>query len=88
MSRYSLIFALPFEPHLPLGAQEAKREEWDAKMKPSNQFRGLEPDEIQFLGEVAQEKRDEERARERAVEEELRAFKWVPVGGEQRRKAG
>ncbi len=46
-------------------------------MKLSNQFRGLDTDELQFLDEVAQEKRDAERAQKEKDEEQMRAFKWV-----------
>jgi hypothetical protein len=54
-------------------------------MKLSNQFRGLEADELQFLDEVAKEKKDKERMVKEQESEELRAFKYVvifvPAGG-------
>jgi hypothetical protein len=46
-------------------------------MKLSNQFRGLEADELQFLDEVAKEKKDKERMVKEQESEELRAFKYV-----------
>ncbi|TXT08744.1 hypothetical protein VHUM_02872 [Vanrija humicola] len=43
-----------------------KQEEWDDKMKLSNQYRGLQTEELDFLAEKIKEKR----AHERKVEEE------------------
>ncbi len=55
--------------------QEAKREEWDVKMKLSNQYRGLESEELQFLAEKAKERRAAEKLVEQAENDEVREYR-------------
>ncbi|KAK0525402.1 hypothetical protein OC834_005193 [Tilletia horrida] len=55
--------------------KNAKQEKFDEMMKLSNQFRGLDEDETEFLADVAAERRAEE-AKKRAEEEnELQEFR-------------
>ncbi|KDQ19947.1 hypothetical protein BOTBODRAFT_101804 [Botryobasidium botryosum FD-172 SS1] len=53
----------------------AKQEEWDEKMKLSNQFRSLEEDEIVFLDAVQEDKRSKERKLKDQEAEELLKFR-------------
>jgi hypothetical protein len=55
--------------------KETKKEEWDAKMRMANQFRGLEADELQFLDETARVERERQRKVEMQDAEQLAAFK-------------
>ncbi|KAI5453580.1 hypothetical protein NCC49_005405 [Naganishia albida] len=55
--------------------KEVKKEEWDAKMRMANQFRGLEADELQFLDETARVEREKQRKVEMQDAEQLAAFK-------------
>jgi hypothetical protein len=60
--------------------KEIKREEWDDKMRMSNQWRGLEADEIAFLRDAADEQKEKERSIKKQEMEELMAFKSVNMG--------
>ncbi|WVO15269.1 hypothetical protein L204_102925 [Cryptococcus depauperatus] len=55
--------------------KEIKKEEWDARMKLSNQWRGLDADEKRFLAEKEAEKREEQRKLEQAEAEEVKKYK-------------
>ncbi|KAJ9117829.1 hypothetical protein QFC20_000109 [Naganishia adeliensis] len=55
--------------------KETKKEEWDAKMRMANQFRGLEADELQFLDETGRVERERQRKVEMQDAEQLAAFK-------------
>lgn len=58
--------------------KDAKQEAFDEKMKLSNQFRGIDDGESEFLAEVAREKRKAERKKEEEMRKELDEFrKWV-----------
>ena len=46
--------------------QKLNEEEWDAKMKLGNQYRGLDTEETSFLNA----RLDEQRAKDRAIREE------------------
>jgi len=59
-----------------------KQEEWDEKMKLSNQFRGIDEEESAFLAAVQSERRQKEREQKLREEEEVAVFK-----AEQARKA-
>jgi hypothetical protein len=54
---------------------DAKQEQFEEKMKLSNQFRGIDDAESQFLAEVAKEKREEQRKREEETRRELEEFR-------------
>ncbi|KAF8576559.1 hypothetical protein K439DRAFT_1418858 [Ramaria rubella] len=53
----------------------AQQEEWEQKMKLSNQFRSLEEDEVVFLDSVREEQMEEERKRKERDGEEVRNFR-------------
>ncbi|GJJ09517.1 hypothetical protein Clacol_003740 [Clathrus columnatus] len=53
----------------------AQQEEWEQKMKLSNQFRSLEEDEILFLDSVRVRQLEEERKRKKEDGEELKNFR-------------
>ncbi|KIS00072.1 hypothetical protein L804_02710 [Cryptococcus deuterogattii 2001/935-1] len=55
--------------------KELKQEEWDSKMKLSNQWRGLNADEQRFLAEKEAEKRAEQKKLEEREAEEMRAYR-------------
>lgn len=55
--------------------QALKTEEWDTKMKLSNQYRGLETEELHFLNERAKERRMAERQREEEENAEVREYR-------------
>lgn len=55
--------------------QELKTEEWDNKMKLSNQYRGLDSEEMKFLSEKALERRAEERKRDELENAEVRDYR-------------
>ncbi|AFR95973.1 hypothetical protein C343_04083 [Cryptococcus neoformans C23] len=55
--------------------KELKKEEWDSKMKLSNQWRGLNADEQRFLAEKEAEKRAEQKKLEEREAEEMRAYR-------------
>ncbi|KAK0568084.1 hypothetical protein OC861_002328 [Tilletia horrida] len=55
--------------------KNAKQEKFDDMMKLSNQFRGLDEGETEFLAEVAAEKRAEETRRREEEEQELLEFR-------------
>jgi hypothetical protein len=52
-----------------------KKDEWDTKMKLSNQYRGLDSEELNFLAEKAKERRLEEKAREEIENAEVREYR-------------
>jgi hypothetical protein len=54
---------------------DAKQEVFEEKMKLSNQFRGIDDAESQFLEEVAKERREEQRQREEETRLELEEFR-------------
>ncbi|WWC97844.1 hypothetical protein V866_004731 [Kwoniella sp. B9012] len=55
--------------------KDLKKEEWDSKMKLSNQWRGIDSEEQRFLMEKDQEKKEEQRKLEERDAEELRAYR-------------
>ncbi|WVW79208.1 hypothetical protein I302_101174 [Kwoniella bestiolae CBS 10118] len=55
--------------------KELKKEEWDSKMKLSNQWRGIDSEEQRFLMEKDQEKKAEQRKVEERDAEELREYR-------------
>lgn len=55
--------------------KDAKQEKHDETWKLSNQFRGIDEGESEFLAEVAKEKRDEERKKRQEEREQLEAFR-------------
>ncbi|OCF44888.1 hypothetical protein I317_01167 [Kwoniella heveanensis CBS 569] len=55
--------------------KDAKKEEWDNKMKLSNQWRGLDSEEQRFLAEKEAEKKAEQRKLEEKEAEELREYR-------------
>ncbi|WRT68938.1 uncharacterized protein IL334_005920 [Kwoniella shivajii] len=55
--------------------KDVKKEEWDNKMKLSNQWRGLDSEEQMFLREKEAEKRAEQRKVEDKEAEELREYR-------------
>ncbi|WVR09160.1 hypothetical protein IAU60_006222 [Kwoniella sp. DSM 27419] len=55
--------------------KDLKKEEWDAKMKLSNQWRGLDTEEQRFLAEKEAERRAAERAVEDKEAEEVREYR-------------
>lgn len=55
--------------------KQAKREEWDDKMRMSNQWRGLETDEVAFLKDIAAEEKMKEKSVKEKELEELAAFR-------------
>ncbi|WVQ93325.1 hypothetical protein IAU59_000393 [Kwoniella sp. CBS 9459] len=55
--------------------KDLKKEEWDNKMKLSNQWRGLDSEEQRFLAEKEAEKRAEQRKLEEKEAEELREYR-------------
>ncbi|CAD6567676.1 MAG: hypothetical protein TREMPRED_003816 [Tremellales sp. Tagirdzhanova-0007] len=52
-----------------------KTEEWDSKMKLSNQYRGLQTEELQFLAERAKERKAAEHKREEEENAEVREYR-------------
>ncbi|ORY26261.1 N-terminal domain of NEFA-interacting nuclear protein NIP30-domain-containing protein [Naematelia encephala] len=52
-----------------------KTEEWDVKMKLSNQYRGLDEEEQRFLAEKARERREAEKKREEEENVELLEYR-------------
>lgn len=55
--------------------KDAKQEKHDETWKLSNQFRGIDEGESEFLAEVAKERRDEERKKRQEEREQLEAFR-------------
>ncbi|WWC91326.1 uncharacterized protein L201_006269 [Kwoniella dendrophila CBS 6074] len=55
--------------------KDIKKEEWDSKMKLSNQWRGIDSEEQRFLMEKDQEKKAEQRKLEDKEAEELREYR-------------
>ncbi|ORX39037.1 N-terminal domain of NEFA-interacting nuclear protein NIP30-domain-containing protein [Kockovaella imperatae] len=55
--------------------KEAKNQEWDAKMKLSNQYRGLDTEEQKFLSDKAAERRAEEKKRQDAENAEVMEYR-------------
>ncbi|WVQ75420.1 hypothetical protein IAR50_005043 [Cryptococcus sp. DSM 104548] len=55
--------------------KEIKNEEWDAKMKLSNQWRGLNAEEKRFLQDKEEEKRRKQKEIETRETEELRQYR-------------
>ncbi|WVF65678.1 hypothetical protein IAT40_000409 [Kwoniella sp. CBS 6097] len=55
--------------------KDLKKEEWDNKMKLSNQWRGLDSEEQRFLVEKEAEKKAEQRKLEEKEAEELREYR-------------
>jgi hypothetical protein len=55
--------------------KDAKQEAFDEKMKLSNQFRGLDDGETEFLQEVEREKRAAELAKEEETKREMEEFR-------------
>ncbi|WVQ81429.1 hypothetical protein IAT38_003553 [Cryptococcus sp. DSM 104549] len=55
--------------------KDIKKEEWDSKMKLSNQWRGIDAGEQAFLAEKEAEKRAEQRKVEEREAEELREYR-------------
>lgn len=52
-----------------------KQEEWDEKMKMSNQYKWLEEEDVHFLDDVAKKKNQEYRLVQQREQEELARFK-------------
>ncbi|WWD21070.1 hypothetical protein CI109_105551 [Kwoniella shandongensis] len=55
--------------------KDTKKEEWDSKMKLSNQWRGLDSEEQRFLAEKEAEKRAEQRKVEEREADEVREYR-------------
>ncbi len=55
--------------------KDAKQEEWDERMKLTNQFRGIDASESDFLNDMQAELRDKERAKRQAEQQELLEFR-------------
>jgi FAM192A/Fyv6, N-terminal domain len=62
--------------------KDAKQEAIDEKLKLGNQFRGIDDSESIFLAQVATEKREAERLKERETENELERFRKAAVAKE------
>jgi hypothetical protein len=55
--------------------QELKQDEWDNRMKLSNQYRGLDTEEMAFLSDKIQERRAVERKNEEEDNREVRSYR-------------
>ena len=60
--------------------KEAKDSKYDEMFKLSNQFRGIDEGESEFLAQVAVERRKEREERERSEREELELFRRAKAG--------
>lgn len=54
---------------------DAKQEMFEEKMKLSNQFRGIDDAESEFLAEIAKERQEEQRKREEETRKELEEYR-------------
>ena len=57
---------------------DAKQEAFDEKMKLSNQFRGIDDAESEFLADIARQRTEDQKKREEETRQELEEFRrWV-----------
>ncbi|PWN36658.1 uncharacterized protein FA14DRAFT_159091 [Meira miltonrushii] len=62
--------------------KDAKQEAIDEKLKLGNQFRGIDDSESVFLAQVAQQKKEAERLKQKETEDELERFRKAALAKE------